>query len=70
MFHYPHRSIEKLKTVESTEFESFTAVYNHYYTIHPDLHPSDYYKELSPIADNDEFEENPSYKDEIVRSDL
>ncbi len=46
IFYYLYCSIEEFKTVESIEFESFTTVYNHYYTMYPGLYPLDYYREL------------------------
>jgi len=69
IFYYLYCSIEEFKTVESIEFESFTTVYNHYYTMYPGLYPLDYYRELPFMVNNDEFEKNFNYKDKIISGD-
>lgn len=68
MLHHPHRSLEELKTVEGTEFDSFAAAYDHCCDVHPGLHPRDYYGELPPPPE-DEFEEQPNQEDDIVPGD-
>jgi len=69
MLYHPHRILKELKTVENTDFKTFAKTYNHCYIIYIDIHLSDYYRELPPPIDTDEFEEDPSGEDNIIRGD-
>src|SRR6266566_5025043 len=69
MLYHPHRIFEELKTVEDTDFETFIEAYDHCCVVYVGIHPSDYYGELPPLVDTDEFEEDPSGEDNMVRGD-
>ena len=57
-----------MKTVENTNFKTFVKIYDHCYIIYIGIYPSDYYKELPPPIDINEFEENPNNEDNIIRN--
>ena len=47
----------------------FIEIYNHCCIVYVGIHLSDYYGELFPPIDTDEFEEDPNGEDNIVYGD-